>query len=99
METIFRENMSLTDFVEFQVLSMNLPNKNFCVVDRLLEKTDLHYYTNGDCYFTVSEDRELLQEDITSISKMVLYILKRSGSPENVRPEFDRFIKMISKVL
>ena len=92
---MIKENMTSNDFIQVQVLSMNFPKKEFCVVDYSDGGTVLYFYLNGESFFEMGEDGRMSSEQIRSTFGLILQLVKMSGGHINVRPGFEKFMKML----
>lgn len=89
--------MTPNDFIQVQVLSLNFPKKEFCVVDYLDGGTVLYFYLNGESFFEVGEDYMMTTEEIQSSCERILELVKLSGGHKKVRPGFENFMKLMSQ--
>lgn len=97
MKTIIKENMTPNYFNQVQVLSMNFPKKEMCVVNYSNGGTVLYFYLNGESFFDFYEDVRISSEQIRSTCGLILQLVKMSGGHKKVRPGFEKFMKMLSE--
>jgi hypothetical protein len=95
MKTIVKENMTSSDFIQVQVLSMNFPKKEFCVVNYSDEGTILYFYLNGVSFFEMGEEVRMSSEQIRSACSIILQLVKKSGGHKNLRSGFEKFMEML----
>ena len=96
MKPIIKENMTSNDFIQVQVLSMNFPKREFCIVNYSDCTTELYFYLNGESFFEMGEDVRISSEQIRSTCGLILQLVKMSGGHKNVRPGFEKFLKILS---
>ena len=94
---MIKENMTSNDFIQVQVLSMNFPKKEFCVVNYMSDSTKLYFYLNGESFFEMGEDIIMSEEEIQSACSMVLQLVKMSGGHKNLRSGFEKFMEMLGQ--
>ena len=88
--------MTSNDFIQVQVLSMNFPKREFCIVNYSDCTTELYLYLNGESFFELGEDTTMSEEEIQSACSMVLQLIKMTGGHKNVRSGFEQFLKILS---
>lgn len=89
--------MTSNDFIQVQVLSMNFPKKEMCVVNYSDRGTVLYFYLNGESFFEMGEDVRMSSEQIRFNCRLILQLVKMSGGHKNVRSGFEQFTKMLSE--
>lgn len=95
IQVVIKENMTENDFVDIQVLSLNLPNKIICVSNHAQGQVNITLHSKGEIVFECVNESLTDEQELMNFSHMILEMVTKSGGFEEFNKGFKAFLNLL----